>query len=175
MGTTTRVAKRWVDVNKLDLVEIKGAHYTVADIVPAKKGRMKVTIRDTLSGEKYTDKVEAKSQADVIEMVTRPVKKWTKPDTKAEENLVDLMAARLVGVKPGDDEMWIVPLLDITTIAGHLYLFHGISGIDVRGPGEYENAVSVHDIEHMKPVEFLLEPHEHQAKRPDLGIGPRFK
>jgi hypothetical protein len=170
-----RVAKAWSKVTPHDLVEIKGRLYAVVKI-KTKGDALKVTIRDTDTGEEYASKVDPKHGVDVVELAKpAPRKKWTaKPTDDAEKAVVEILGATPVGDKPGADEVYVCPPLDITTIAGHLYIFHGITGLDLRKPDGWVEARSVHENEHEKPIDQLHVPHRHEKTRPETQIGPRF-
>jgi hypothetical protein len=170
-GRSSRVAKAWSKVTTHDLVEIKGRLYSVVKVKP-KGDAVKVTIRDTDTGEEYTSKVQAKHGVDVVELAAK--RKWTKPDGPAEEAVAEILGATLVGVKPSGDELYACPPVDITTIAGHLYIFHGITGLDLRRPDGWVEARALHDTDHEKPDAELHVPHRHEKNRPDTQIGPRF-
>lgn len=170
-----RVAKAWSKVGPTDLVEIKGRLYAVVEVKATKKGPLKATIRDTDSGKEYTSKVNPKHGVDVVELAKEaPKKKWTKPASKAEEAVVDILGATLVAEQPGKDETWVCPHPDISTIAGHLFVFHGMSGVEIREPGGWEKALDIHRTEHEKPLGDLHVPHRHEKDRPETQTGPRF-
>jgi hypothetical protein len=169
---TTTIAKRWKDVTVADLVEVKGIVYSISKLKTTGKGRVKATIRNAQTRVEYKITVAGKSQAEVVEI--RKTKKWSKPDDQAEVNVIEGLGAKLVGIKPDEDEDYIVPLVDVSTIAAHLYLFHGIDPVDVREPGGYEYAVELHDAEHANPIDQLHVPHTHETNRPVVTKGPRF-
>lgn len=173
-ATRTRVQKRWGDVSKRDLVEVKGRLYTVVKVKPKGK-ELKVTILDPETKKEYTSWVSAKHGVDVIELVKKQRKAWTAPDDDpAAKTVTEILGGKLVAVQPGEDECWIVPLVDPSTLAGHLHIFHNIMGVDVRG--DYEHALQIHDDEHaQKKLDQLHQPHVHEADRPATEIGPRFQ
>lgn len=177
-GTATRVhvQKRWADVSKFDLVELAGEPYAVAKVGAVKNGKVKVTVR-TPGGDEFTSKMNAKHGVDVIELVKRKRTTWAKPEDQAEANIVDGLGAVIMGTRPTPTQEWIVPPVDISTIAAHLYIFHGISSVDVRKPGGYAEALELHDAQHeldQAGSATLHEPHRHEADRPVTVIGPRF-
>lgn len=173
--TRTRVAKAWRDITKFDLVELGDDLYNVVKVKPLDGGKVKVTVRDS-SGSEFTSKMVAKHGVDVIELVKRKEKRWSKPDDQAEANIVDGLGAVILGVKPSATECYIVPLVDVSTIASHLYLFHAITPPNIKEEGGYDEAVALHDADHeAKVLADLFEPHIHEAKRPEVTVGPRFK
>lgn len=173
--TRTRTQKRWDDITKHDLVELGDDLYNVVKVKPLDNGKVKVTVRDS-GGNEFSSKMVGKYGVDVIELVTRKEKRWSKPDDQAEANIVDGLGAVILGVKPSATECYIVPLVDPSTIASHLYLFHAITPPNVKEPGGYDEAVALHDADHeAKALADLFEPHIHEAKRPVTEIGPRFQ
>lgn len=91
---------------------------------------------------------------------------------KAEANLRGILGAKLVGVQLAPDEEWVVPPVDVSTIASHLFLFHGIELVDVRRVGGAEKAKEIHDHEHANPS-MLKVPHRHSNERPSVHRASR--
>jgi hypothetical protein len=173
--TTSRATKAWSLVEKTDLLEIKGHLYKPVKIKAKKAGDLAVTLVDQNDGKEYTVRVDPKHGVDVVELVKEPKRvPWKKPQDKAEEAVVDILGGVLVAVQPGKDELYVVPNLDMSTIAGHLFTFHGITGVDVKKPGGWDEALAVHRTDHEKPLDQLHVPHRHDKDRPETQIGPRF-
>ena len=172
---TSRATKAWKLVEMTDLLEIKGHLYKPTKIKSKKAGDLAVTMVDQNDGKEYTIRVDPRHGVDVVELVKEPKRvPWKKPQDKAEEAVVDILGGTLVAVQPGKDELYIVPPLDMTTIAGHLFTFHGISGVDIRQPDGWGKARAIHDTDHDKPLDQLHVPHRHEKDRPATQIGPRF-
>ncbi len=161
------VSKRWADVTKHDLVQLDGDLYQVVKVKPTDAGKVKVTIREQVdSAEEFTAKMRASDGVDVVELVKRKAKKWADPQGEAETLIAENLGGTLVGVQLGADELWVCPEVDLSTIASHLYLFHGIGPVDLRREGGYADAVRQHQAEHDKPLDQIKQPHVHEADRP---------
>lgn len=93
----------------------------------------------------------------------------------AEAAIREGLDAQLVGVRLTRDEAYTVPLVDPSTIAGHLFLFHGIGPLDVKKPGGWEEAAKIHEGEHASLGGECRIPHFHDKNRPEIARGPRFR
>lgn len=170
--TRRRIQTRWSDVHEHMVIELKGELFTPVSI-KTKGDKLKVTIRNAKTGAEFTSKVNPAHGVDVIELVTRREKSWTKPDDQDEANIVEGLGAKIVGVKPAAGELWIVPNVDVSTVAAHLYIFHGIDPAASELSGQAW--IQQHQFEHDTKTETqLFEPHRHEAGRPVVEIGPRF-
>jgi hypothetical protein len=119
-------------------------------------------------------KKQKKRAADPEPLIGPAGKEWLTPQGPAEVAIVGKLDGKLVGVQPGKGEWYICPPVDVSTIAGHLYLFHGVGPVDVRRVGGYDEAVVTHDVEHARKPTLgpLKVPHTHDPKRPAIAIGP---
>lgn len=170
MSFVRTVAARWADIRKGDVVELQGKPWKVTKTKLKDARRVKVTVeRD---GETFSANVQLKAQVTKIEKAA--TKPWSEPDTPAEKVVEEVLGATLEAVKPGLDEAYIVPLVDVSTIASHMLIFHGIEAVDVRAAGGWEQAKADHDAEHERDIDDLHVPHRHAAGRPVVDIGPRF-
>ena len=87
---------------------------------------------------------------------------WETQADRIEKRLDRLLGARLVG-ETGDDRHWYVPLVDVTTVAAHLSLFHEARHLDVGDEGKM---VELHAREHIDKDWAGLPLHTHTEKRP---------
>lgn len=97
-----------------------------------------------------------------------------KKDT-AEAAVREILGGELVGVQLGEDEAYICPLVDVATISAHLFVFHGFGPVDVRKEGGFAEALAIHTAEHAPGHAEPSTPHFHDADRPKVIIGPRFR
>lgn len=168
--TTRIVPVRWADVQVADTVELQGKKWTVVKVKSKDARRVKVTVER--KGETFSANVAKKGQAMKVEAI--PTKPWTEPDTPAERVVEEILGATIEAIKPGPDEAYIVPPVDVSTIASHMLIYHGIEAVDVRVVGGWDQAKAEHDAEHKRDIDTLHVPHRHQAGRPVVDIGPRF-
>lgn len=103
--------------------------------------------------------------------VTEPPRKkfgnpWETPRDKVERKLTELMGARLVGEADDETSGWYVPPVDVTTIAGHLALFHGT---DTSSYG-IDDMRELHELEHQQALSgvALHVNHWHTEERPSV-------
>lgn len=94
---------------------------------------------------------------------------------KTEELIRSELGGVLSGVQLQPGDAYIVSHLDVSTIAGHLFLFHGVGPVDVRKPGGYELAREIHNGEHAEGAPEPRVPHWHEHDRPAVVVGPRFR
>jgi hypothetical protein len=174
---------KWRKIRAGAEVELKG-HLWHVDSIDVGKKKVAVTLsRVGKRSIKYSGKVdpEAKvlasqwAKSEKVEALVGPAgKEWLTPATAAEAIIVEKLDAKLVGVQPGKGEWYICPPVDVSTIAGHLYAFHGIGPVDVRRVGGYDEAVIQHEVEHARKPTLgpMKVPHTHDPKRPAIAIGP---
>lgn len=167
--TTRTVAVRWSDVQVGDTVSLQDKKWRVVKAKP-KGDAVKVTVER--KGDTFTAAVPVKGQVLRFEKVA--TKPWTEPDTPAEKVVEEVLGATLEAVKPGDGEVWVCPPVDVSTIASHMLIYHGIEKVDVRRVGGWEEAKAEHDAEHKGDIDDLHVPHRHDAGRPVVDVGPRF-
>lgn len=104
--------------------------------------------------------------------VTKPPKKpkgdlWETPADKIERTIVDLLSARLVGESHDESAGYYVPPVDVSSIAGHLELFHG--GIPDAVSDDEGRMLAAHGARHDAAARgegVLAVNHWHTAKRP---------
>lgn len=90
---------------------------------------------------------------------------WDRPSDRAEKMLGDLLSAHLVGESVDGGKSYYVPPVDVSTIATHLSLFHGV---DVTA-GDEGAMLETHAKAHAAAEKgdlYLLVDHRHTAKRP---------
>lgn len=168
--TTRTVAVMWRDVRAGDVVELQGKKWKVEKTKLKDARRVKVTVER--KGETFSANVGLKSQ--VLRHERIATKPWTEPDTPAEKVVEEILGATIEAVKPGDGEVWVCPPVDVSTIASHLLIYHGIEKVDVRRVGGWDEAKAEHDAEHKRDIDDLHVPHRHDAGRPVVDVGPRF-
>lgn len=91
---------------------------------------------------------------------------WDTPATKAEKKLDALLGARLVGEATDESAGYYVPPVDVSTVAGHLAIFHG--GIPAACEDEAA-MLRAHEAQHagaLKGESPLAVNHWHTEKRP---------
>jgi len=178
MSFQRKVAVTWADIKKGDRVELPDARdkmtgRSVWDVLKAKAEGKKVKVTVSREGRTFSGKMPARGQVERFEPIK--TEKWGKPLGKAEEVVKDILGADIAGVKPGEDELWVVPPVDPSTIAAHLLTFHGITdALAGREEGGWERMRDLHDADHEKDPEKLHVPHRHDKRRPVVDIGPRF-
>lgn len=170
--------KKWADVSVDDRVILKGKPWTVSAIVVEGKiarvtiaGRTKDFPKKEVVEVVRWKPIDFGKLADKAEKARKPKKprttpgeKWTEPQGKVEKRIAKVLSGTLVGVAE-DGETYIVPLLDPSTIAGHLLTFHGLT-LDGR---YYAKALAIHDDEHARFERGdlgLHVPHWHEKRRP---------
>jgi hypothetical protein len=170
MTFVRRVAVRWGDVRAGDTVILQEKPWQVVKSKLKDARRVKVTVER--KGEIFSANMPIKAQVMRVEPIA--TKPWSEPDTPAEKVVEEVLGATLEAVKPSDDEVYVVPPIDVSTIASHMLIFHGIELVDVRRVGGWEEARAQHDAEHERDIDDLHVPHRHDAGRPVVDIGPRF-
>lgn len=91
---------------------------------------------------------------------------WDTPETRAEKKLDAILGARLVGEATDEKAGYYVPPVDVSTVAGHLMIFHG--GIPAACEDE-AGMLAAHEAQHAgaKKGELALAVnHWHTEKRP---------
>lgn len=170
MSFVHTVAVRWQDVNAGDAVELQGKKWIVKKCERTADHKIAVTVER--KGKTFSAELGPKDQALRFEQI--PTKPWSEPDTPAEAIVEEVLGASLEAVKLSEGEVWIVPPVDITTIASHMLIYHGIEGVDVRVVGGWEEAKAQHHADHEQSIDDLHVPHRHEAGRPVVDIGPKF-
>lgn len=169
MAFVRTVAVTWADVAKGNVVILEGDAWTVAKIkTEGKKTRVTVERK----GKSFSAKVPAKGQVERREPIKG--KAWSETDTPAEEVVAEVLGGKLEAVQPGKGEIWIVPPVDQSTIAAHLFVYHGIAPAG-REAGSVESMMEAHAEDHERDADELHVPHRHSKKRPVVDIGPRFQ
>lgn len=89
---------------------------------------------------------------------------WSEPADKAEQTVVETLGARLVGASENEAQGYYVPVVDASTIAAHLFTFHGVEPV----PTDYAAQVVLHDAQHakFKTGAELAVTHWHTKERP---------
>lgn len=170
MAFQRRVAVTWADVVKGDRVKLnEGPAWTVAK---AKRDGKKVAVTVELDGKRFSERMPAKGQVERFEKIGG--KAWSEPDTPAEKVLADVLGAEVEAVQPGPGELWVVPPVDQSTVAAHLFVYHGIDPAG-REVGDVEGMLARHNADHERDAADLHVPHRHSRKRPVVDIGPRFQ
>lgn len=173
MALQKRVAVTWADVKKGDRVLLQGELGRAWTVAKAKPDGKKVHVTVEREGKSFSGKMPARGQVERYEKLKG--KAWSKSDDKAEEAVKEILGAELIAIKPGPDEAYIVPLVDVSTIAAHLLTFHGITdALAGRESGAWERMVKLHDADHERPIDELHVPHRHDKKRPVVDVGPKF-
>jgi hypothetical protein len=91
---------------------------------------------------------------------------WDTPETRVEKRLDQLLGARLVGETSDPSAGYYVPPVDVSTVAGHLAIFHG--GIPAACEDEAA-MLAAHEAQHAgakKGEAPLAVNHWHTEKRP---------
>lgn len=101
--------------------------------------------------------------------ITKPPSKrigeaWETPRDKVERKLDRILGAHLVGQADDEGSGYYVPPVDISTVAAHVALFHGVD------PSEYgvDDLLELHDNEHAQALKgiALKVNHWHTETRP---------
>lgn len=156
---------RWKDVEPGDVLELKGREWRVTAV---KRKPLRVTVeRD---GVEHTAEVEPKGKVMRVGVKPEPVivapadddrNPWTTPRDQVEQRLKRLLGAELVGETSDAGGTWVVPPVDVTTVAAHLAIMHGIdpSGLELATLVEY------HQNQHTSGAA-MTEQHYHSEYRP---------
>lgn len=90
---------------------------------------------------------------------------WDKPQGKAEKMVADILGATLVGEATDENVGYYVPPVDLSTVAAHLMLFHGVLGSEYETPMD---ALAIHDQHHRdaKTGAAMKVNHWHTKERP---------
>lgn len=149
----------WRDIAKGDAVTLKGKRYVVTKLkhdgkridvtVIGGAGSFSTTVKAKADveraerAERWATKKEAKAVLGKMPKgdatVTTPPRKpmgdpWETPRDRVERKLDTLLGAHLVGEATDENAGYYVSPVDITTVAAHLALFHGVDtheyGID---------------------------------------------
>lgn len=92
---------------------------------------------------------------------------WETPHGKVERLLGDLLSARLVAETPDENVGYYVPPVDVSSVAGHLVLFHG--GIPPAVLEDEGGMLRAHEAQHaaaLKGEGVLAVNHWHTKTRP---------
>lgn len=178
MAFQRKVAVTWADIKKGDRILLPDVNsivgHSVWDVLKAKADGKKMRVTVARGGKEFSGKMPAKGQVERYEAIKG--KAWDKADDAAEEAVKEILGAELLGIKPGPGEAYIVPLVDVSTIAAHLLTFHGITdALAGRESGAWERMVKLHDTDHERPINELHVPHRHDKKRPVVDVGPKFQ
>jgi hypothetical protein len=173
----------WADVKKGDVVEIGGRHWHVSKI-KAKGKRARVTMDAAKIGERtgdvaLADRVKiAPSGVDFAKLLKKQraeqaaAGRWTAPSDDApsvppeiaQRNVEKILGARLMG-ETKDGQRWYVPPVDVSTIAMHLRIFHGVEKIDTEHDALLETHAKAHEAAERGEL-FLHVDHTHSAVKP---------
>jgi len=183
--------KPWAKVKPGDVLDLDGRAWTVEKIKPGKKkAEVKIrhksnVVRDTV---KLADKVRisdvppprAAQGSRSAPASTKPVKQKKRPPEKAsgdpwetqqdriEKQLGQILGARLVGEATAENAGYYVPLVDITTVAAHMVIYHGTDITDLAEIGMLKLHEQEH-AEHLDGKRNFLQNHWHTEKRPTTG------
>lgn len=184
----------WAGVGKGDAVMLKGKRYVVAKYkrdgkririeVVGGAGRFRTEVKAKaeveLAGEKeprWATKKESKAALGKMPKgdasATKPAPRgkvgdpWETPRDRVERKLDAILGAHLVGEALDEGAGYYVPPIDITSVAAHVALFHGIS------PSEYgiDDLLELHAEQHesaLKGVPLHVN-HWHTKTRPEVG------
>lgn len=194
---------RWKDVPVGSTVLLRGKRWTLVSLEKAEDGLAVVvkskgqTARTTVGKKDEVELVAFSTKIRVEEAVEarrekkkkRLGEKLTKPTFEVEPSgwtgtprgdapekaIRAILGAELVGVQLGDDEAYTVPLIDVSTLSSHLFLFHGIGPVDVLKEGGFADALAIHSAEHEAGHAEPKIPHFHDADRPMVARSPRFR
>lgn len=186
----------WADIAKGDAVMLKGKRYVVtkykregkrvAVTVVGGAGKFKSEVkakdavtragaetkpRDRWATKKEAEELLGKMPAGDSNKTKPPVKPigdpWETPRDRIERKLDKLMGAFLVAETLDEAEGWYVPPVDITTLASHVALFHGVD------PSEYgiDDLLELHENQHAAALKgvALAVNHWHTKTRPPNG------
>lgn len=173
MAFQRKVAVTWADVAKGDRVILAGEHRAWT-VTKAKRGGKKVAVVVERDGKTFGAKMPAKAQVERFEKIKGKGKAWTEPETKGEEVVAEVLGAKLEAIRPASGEVWVVPPVDQSTVAAHLFLYHGIDPAG-RELGDIEGMLETHAGDHERPIDDLHVPHRHSKRRPVVDIGPKFQ
>lgn len=177
----------WADVQRGDAVKL-GSRTLVVKKAKRDGKRVHVVIKDHLGTfERDLKAKDPVTLAKATDLTIKPKKlhddagaqqRWAKPDEqhtdeptgpasgspwttqadRAEEALATI-GARLVAESVDGEKSWYVPPVDVSTVAAHLYLMHGIDPLQVPG-----DLIAAHTTQHANG-DYKV-PHTHTEVRP---------
>jgi hypothetical protein len=187
----------WREVAKGDAVMLKGKRYVVTKHkrdgkrinveVVGGAGKFRTTVKakaevklapiETKPRERWATKKEAKAALRAVPAgdaeATRPKPRgkignpWETPADKIERKLDTILGAHLVGESLDEGAGYYVPPVDVTTIAAHVALFHGVD------PHEYgvDDLLELHREQHLSALNgvALHVNHWHTKTRPEVA------
>lgn len=183
-------SQTWADVEKGDRVELKGKTFVVAKI-KAKGKKAKVVVVG--GGGRFESEVRLKDAVRIVTSegwlknpparerrpalpagdpsVTKPPAKkygnpWETTEDRIERKLETILGARLVAETDDESAGYYVPPVDVSTIASHAVLFHGLDPTEYDVDGLLE-AHTNHHAAALKGVPLYVN-HWHTAERPKI-------
>lgn len=177
---------KWAKVKPGQTVALGGREWLVESNKPKGKKRRKVAVRS--GAHAATSTVEADEKVRIVERLdvrSAPSKKskpaprkppkpadgdpWETQQDRIEKKLDKMLGARLVGEATNVDAGYYVPMVDATTIAAHLVIFHG--GIPEDAQGDEQKMIEAHARAHMLGAPDLHLNHWHTENRPTRKKG----
>lgn len=182
--------KKWGKVRPGEVVELGGREWTLEKVKPKGK-KLRVVVRS--GSHRAESKVDPAEKVTIVETpstrstrATSKAKKpkppprkppepahgdpWETQQDRIEKQLGQILGARLVGEATDEDAGYYVPMPDVTSIAGHVVIFHG--GIPEKYRDDEAALLGWHEREHAAALEgdrvFTLN-HWHTEKRPTTG------
>lgn len=162
---------RWRDVVAGDRVELKGSEWTVVKAKHKKGKPSRVTV--TRPGRSdFTSDVDPKGR--VTRLGAEPARQ-NGDDVTSEAGEIDMTAARMdraqkvvektldakhVASSSDGGKTWSVPAVDVTTVAAHLHIMHGV---DVSGLAE-ASMLEFHQNQHASGAA-QAHPHTHEGEK----------
>lgn len=183
--------KPWSKVKKGDVLDLGGRQWTVEKIKPGKKkAEVRIrhksnVVRDTVKlaekvrisdapppRERRAPAAPAKPAKQKKQKVTPPIAAhgdpWETQQDRIEKQLAKILGARMVGEATDPDVGYFVPPVDITTVAGHLAIFHGT----IDPTADVADMLAQHALEHEEHLagdRRFVQNHWHTEQRPTTG------